>query len=443
MFKRFFALFLVVLISIESLAAVVSDNDGSAFITKAEFEALKLDFNEQIEKYNRSIDSKIDGSIASYLAGINLEKKETITNLLELYGGRNIKFGRPVIHGDTEPITGFGTYVLNAYTHGYNVLSNGAEYSGIKFPSNERWTDARGEGQIGKFLVYENENGAKYVNSARRGMLQACFMGLWYSGANYKNIVVNYPFGTTPVKVGQPNIIGDNVGLDCYISTTRYYSESNWTDIKNWTGAWDVQDTNDKYFIEQNEFEKPTIYRTVNNISKDSANYTTDGSLDYTGKIDITLQNMRVYGFNWSLDALCNYSPYFLKGTEYKTKFYGGVPLFKIDNKGEITISNLKFKKNGGTSSYIYFAINSSEFTNTSTLRGDVKFTEVTGATVENASNNLYKAVPGETVKIKFDAERAGTYFIKCQFQTTKPDADDNNWSYIENGAVIEYSKGL
>ncbi|MBP3200655.1 MAG: hypothetical protein J6M39_03310 [Lachnospiraceae bacterium] len=38
--KRVLALFLVVLMSIESFCAVVGDNDGSAFITKAEFVAL-------------------------------------------------------------------------------------------------------------------------------------------------------------------------------------------------------------------------------------------------------------------------------------------------------------------------------------------------------------------------------------------------------------------
>ena len=40
MVKKLLALFLVVLMSIESFGAVVSDNDGSAFITKAEFVAL-------------------------------------------------------------------------------------------------------------------------------------------------------------------------------------------------------------------------------------------------------------------------------------------------------------------------------------------------------------------------------------------------------------------
>ena len=73
--KRLAALLLVLLLSIESFAAVVSDNDGSAFITKAEFDSLKNNFQAQIDQYNTSIDNKIDGAIASYLAGINMSKE--------------------------------------------------------------------------------------------------------------------------------------------------------------------------------------------------------------------------------------------------------------------------------------------------------------------------------------------------------------------------------
>ena len=50
--KRAVATFLVVLMSINSFAAVVGDNDGAAFITKAEFESLKNDFQTQINNYN-------------------------------------------------------------------------------------------------------------------------------------------------------------------------------------------------------------------------------------------------------------------------------------------------------------------------------------------------------------------------------------------------------
>ena len=66
---------------INSFGAVVGDNDGAAFITKAEFESLKNVFQAQINKYNASIDNKIDGAIASYIAGINVAK-DTITNNL-------------------------------------------------------------------------------------------------------------------------------------------------------------------------------------------------------------------------------------------------------------------------------------------------------------------------------------------------------------------------
>lgn len=67
-----------IMMSNSLFAAVVSDNDGYAFVSKAEFEALKKDFAGQIEKYNTSIDNKIDGAVSSYLAGINISTTEEI-----------------------------------------------------------------------------------------------------------------------------------------------------------------------------------------------------------------------------------------------------------------------------------------------------------------------------------------------------------------------------
>ena len=67
------------------MAAIVSDNDGAAFVTKAEFEALKDNFANQVEQYNDSIDGKIDGAIASYLAGITLSKKSELEPIVSNY----------------------------------------------------------------------------------------------------------------------------------------------------------------------------------------------------------------------------------------------------------------------------------------------------------------------------------------------------------------------
>ena len=86
MWKKALCLVFAFLLSIESMAAIVSDNDGTAFATKAEFEALKADFASQVEDYNKSIDGKIDGAIASYLAGSRLSKKEKLNSLLDKNG---------------------------------------------------------------------------------------------------------------------------------------------------------------------------------------------------------------------------------------------------------------------------------------------------------------------------------------------------------------------
>ena len=68
--KKFAALFLLVLMSIESFAAIVGDSDGAAFLTKQEFENMKQGFDDAIVRYNNSIDNKIDGAIAGYLSGL-------------------------------------------------------------------------------------------------------------------------------------------------------------------------------------------------------------------------------------------------------------------------------------------------------------------------------------------------------------------------------------
>ena len=64
------ALFIIVLLNINTYAAVGA-NDGSAFVTKAEFDALINTFNEQMDSYQSGLNAKIDGAIANYLAGLS------------------------------------------------------------------------------------------------------------------------------------------------------------------------------------------------------------------------------------------------------------------------------------------------------------------------------------------------------------------------------------
>lgn len=159
------------LISIDRFAAVVSDNDGSAFITKAEFDSLKNNFQAQIDSYNTSIDSKIDGAIAAYLAGIRLSKKRTIKclwdsedgaislneNLNEskwltndMYGG--VALTGFVMNSATGTEAGIGaacnlSKFVPVRTWGLNIgLKNvvrGTNYSNIDTTTNTAWTTAK------------------------------------------------------------------------------------------------------------------------------------------------------------------------------------------------------------------------------------------------------------------------------------------------------------
>ena len=91
MIKRVVTLVIVLAFSIESFAAVVGDNDGAAFITKAEFDSLKSTFQAQIDRYNSSIANKIDGAIASYLNGIS-------SSASYLYNGNNSLLSFPLTY---------------------------------------------------------------------------------------------------------------------------------------------------------------------------------------------------------------------------------------------------------------------------------------------------------------------------------------------------------
>ena len=107
--KRLVALFLMLLLSIESFGAVVSDNDGSAFITKAEFDSLKNDFQSQIDQYNTSIDAKIDGAIAAYLAGVKTATKIVSPVLVSNYNEMMWQ-NRLAMYARWKDWTGYNTY---------------------------------------------------------------------------------------------------------------------------------------------------------------------------------------------------------------------------------------------------------------------------------------------------------------------------------------------
>ena len=175
-FKRAMALFIIVIISFNSYAAVISSNDGSAFITKAEFDALVNDFNSRIEDYEKSIDAKIDGAIAEYLAGLATSSVVNLKSIIESLSEHNRTFSNAIwnnynssniVAGDATiqvvylngfflvptvyPYDVYGKYIRFILVSGANVRDN---YSG--HANYGWWTPVKYDNDFGFYYVGSN-----------------------------------------------------------------------------------------------------------------------------------------------------------------------------------------------------------------------------------------------------------------------------------------------
>ena len=246
--KRLFALFLVVLMSINTLGAVVSDNDGSAFITKAEFDSLKNNFQSQIDQYNTSIDSKIDGAIASYLAGISVAKKTTE----QFFDGKGAK----VLICDTSKINDlkWGTFALDISqiqskfgpdSETATQTSTGSAYGKwvAKRPTATPFECFRYNVDTSRLIAYSNDLKVKFTtirnNNSFAGWSRhattdtSAIWGIrWHACA--------YPEGNAG-KSGSQALVFANWGSDVFTSDQETYSNYNmWLAAPNWTETWNT-----------------------------------------------------------------------------------------------------------------------------------------------------------------------------------------------------------
>lgn len=190
---------IVLILNMSVFAAAVSDNDGSAFITKAEFDSLKNTFQSQIDSYNTQIDSKIDGAISSYLAGIKVDKTTDVRTAFDIVGESPVDSSGDIIsdtkiihfmakdvnvaNSANEPyasskISWFGVVGYNAKESYYMDTNNSLQAKGAwEEGEKDNCVLVNDDGYVEEFLknvqVLENRN---MVCQARHGQL------LWAGG---------------------------------------------------------------------------------------------------------------------------------------------------------------------------------------------------------------------------------------------------------------------
>ena len=137
--ERIVCVICILLLAFNCFAVAVSDNDGSAFITKAEFDSLKNTFQAQLDEYNSSIDRKIDNAIASYFEGIKVAKTSKLID--EITAARsnsvdNVTFASWQTPADTKHVADAqGGFFLSrdmgsandrttGKVHGFHIITN-------------------------------------------------------------------------------------------------------------------------------------------------------------------------------------------------------------------------------------------------------------------------------------------------------------------------------
>ena len=176
--KKVLSLCLSMFLCINSFAAIVADNDGSAFTTKAEFEAMKQDFANQVNSYQSSIEGKIDGAIASYLAGIRTTRTVIATNYFtnaKANNAKNLAFIRwktPQAYKDVHDVRA-GYSVVMSTGSGEDVNQTNGNYYGYCQVANAGW----GMGAYNEcdYLGTSSYDSNGYYNSAKSNYTSAYY----------------------------------------------------------------------------------------------------------------------------------------------------------------------------------------------------------------------------------------------------------------------------
>ena len=427
--KKLLCMFVIIVLCLNSFAAVVSDNDGNAFITKEEFDNLKNDFNKQIEQYNESIDSKIDSAIASYLAGTMLSTVLGLDNLIledkyfiktattmECSWNAGYKWKIKMNYG-VQARTDYTTYGMCWWEWRTNadITTVGTQtlfYLGTVNSDNslsiqnklKSWPIATAMGSQ-SFAMADRSNTNQAVNWPELRMTPDTW-STGMSSVNYGPTVCNYDESVT--------------------ATTAWNFEDTYEEFEKnelWGGS---VPTTTFYFVKNTEIASLDNHATHTNSGRiawqqanpcDSlvahGNCKKHALKDYTFVGEIPLY-IGIYSHKFydstTTDTKATWD--LVRDDETTTAYgsvlykYSGMPICKINNDGKLKF-NLKFTDTYGRAG-TYYIVQQGEF--------DKDAIETTGPHMTRVTTpgNVYYASNGDTVQFEINVKQGKALFIKC-----------------------------
>ena len=427
------ALFIVVLLNINSYAAV-SANDGSAFVTKAEFDALVNTFNEQMDTYQSGLNAKIDGAISNYLAGLSSVTVVTLDNYAQAYmNALNINYIEPIreVNVATDFAYSYKHLVMGAwfyYAPGVDNQQSRSDASPYKHTSawiyKNRITDKLPENAENRlkrpFIILDtNNNASKLVRNMQTNMT-TCHL---YSSRPAQGCDIT----TFTIQELSGNY-GLNKTTSCYNADVRqsYSYNGNWSsEARSYSdsvnlGAYSYNGKEDNYLMSQicsttaNSIATITdsdySNRTITTVRHDADvwNYSVENARSAPSSSLPSNMQKPYYGkpvYTAKALSSINSAGYAVSGLT--APLYAGVPLCKAKEDGKIKLTITLIDSNLGE---INITNKDNGFSNSVTPEPDIEF-GVDGAAYSNRWNTN-NGLSGDH-EIEFRALKNKVYWIK------------------------------
>ena len=429
------ALFIVALLNINSYAAV-SGNDGSAFVTKAEFDALVNTFNEQMDDYEDTLVTKVDGAIANYLNSLSNEVTINLTPLINRLQ-ENDTFKFKVWSDAGSAVSGRSLYWRGSIGGQYNLRQDGCAwtFSGSNNTQSETNNHVR--------LFKNNYKGYPvYI-----GQAYPYISTTWaLSGATVITTYGNITFGTSSSGVRShsrtaPDSNITTIGAINYIQSvfsdsawgTKYMKlahEVSWKQIKAdvmdyYSLAADaISTSNTAFFRDEYRYTDDGVTTTTYNLSTNGTNILqwSNTSAQPTGAGQWRESSLPVWIVKTENRAWNSLYSYLLVSSGYDMKLYEGLPFFQTSIDGIATIK-LNFGYGNDDTQYDDFAIYSERFTNAVISSANVNDKMLTvypaydpsvGGNAQTLTDvSVARVRCGDNVTVTMEVKKDTMYYIK------------------------------
>ena len=469
--KRILSLIVILSYVTIHYAAAITDNDGAAFITKAEFDSLKNTFQSELDGYNRNIDMKLESAINAYISGIKIERETNLENKYEIISPTWMKDKRFNKSKKGTKYTSYMSFVEICVATNfapYVFEGTGDTWYRVKDmtynASDQEYLYRIGKKKIGSFsdrwslqdliktdysvTVVGGASGGRgggYAASDRLLFIQDTtlkkgtniYFSTWYEPLVIEIWEVD---NTTKTKTNYIGTIGGSTGSGEEVAVSVVAADIVESDDTMFylAGGAIVNDTMyclnsaevsllGDMFATADSNHGSTRQVTMNYEGTAMTEYIrwnywdyNSATSNYDGGIHAEVYRHKLTEIN-STDLL---NEVITQNIDEETYYYSGCPLFTATENGTVTFK-IKFKNTTGAKTK--WALDNKKFTNAA---NPGSCGDITGC-----SETTFLADNDDTITVSFDVIKDKTYWIKCE--------PESGYSSIEfDGNIVQRTRG-